>query len=789
MEMMKSAPNGGVITLAGNTVESVTVPEGKNITIDLGGFTWSADDGKTPLTVHDATVRIRNGTIKAVNQPCIRVGLKDSAKQSYVTLESDVKLDDTEYCGVFLAKGAHLDTSADIKVKGVEACCIQGNGLEPYFDNTCIVRGGDLIATDDAKNHSCGIYWPQRGSLSIAGGVIEGDTAVEVRAGSIEVTGGTLKSHYSEYNILANKDGWTTKGCALAICQHTTRLPMSAVVTGGIFKAPAAFVEANPQNNPAQYTDAIEMTVSGGNFQGKVESQDATGFIEGGTFSGAGNIGMLLKAGIQYTVDDEGNISYYTPASADSAGMLSDLTIDGLARSTRQGVFIGSLESAPKEGATGQMYYDLTKKVFRRWDGQAWKTEDMAIADDAFMDSERPVQNRVIKDKVEQIDRDIADRYTKAETDDLLKKKQDVITGAASSVTGQNLAPFTLVSTDAAGKLKASAYTESQLGALAGVTSPIQDQIDALNTKVDTKTTPEYVDNAIKTHEATAKAEYATKKELSDGLGKKQDKLVPGSDNVHISGATIRVDIPDAVTVDEALSDTSKNPVQNKAVKAALDGKQDKGDYALKSYVDSKTKEIINSTITERKLVSEDGTIKKAKCDEAGNNIQETYAKKSEIVGGMTIRGECTSAELDGKKKTPNDVWTLSDAREYNQKSYPAGTMWIYTKNASDNYEWIPFSSGVDTSQFQKRSLTYSDRSITSWATVENANGFVYKGTIALDSGVTASDYAHVVFSRSDAVSGNFAPDCETGDSQVVIYSKSNATVSGITVFVEKGSS
>lgn len=38
--------------------------------------------------------------------------------------------------------------------------------------------------------------------------------------------------------------------------------------------------------------------------------------------------------------------------------------------------------------------------------------------------------------------------------------------------------------------------------------------------------------------------------------------------------------IPDDVTVDDALSATSKNPVQNKVVKAALDGKQAVGDYA-----------------------------------------------------------------------------------------------------------------------------------------------------------------------------------------------------------------
>ena len=39
-------------------------------------------------------------------------------------------------------------------------------------------------------------------------------------------------------------------------------------------------------------------------------------------------------------------------------------------------------------------------------------------------------------------------------------------------------------------------------------------------------------------------------------------------------------DLVGGVTVDDALSDTSENPVQNKVVKAALDDKQPAGDYA-----------------------------------------------------------------------------------------------------------------------------------------------------------------------------------------------------------------
>lgn len=52
-----------------------------------------------------------------------------------------------------------------------------------------------------------------------------------------------------------------------------------------------------------------------------------------------------------------------------------------------------------------------------------------------------------------------------------------------------------------------------------------------------------------------------------------------GEGNITIEGGG------SSVTVDSELSDTSENPVQNKIVKEAIDAKQDKGDYALKSEI------------------------------------------------------------------------------------------------------------------------------------------------------------------------------------------------------------
>ena len=68
----------------------------------------------------------------------------------------------------------------------------------------------------------------------------------------------------------------------------------------------------------------------------------------------------------------------------------------------------------------------------------------------------------------------------------------------------------------------------------------------------------------------------------ADQVAAKQDKLVSGQNLKTVGGVSLlgSGDIPNpTVTVDGALSDTSQNPVQNKVLKAALDEKQNAGQY------------------------------------------------------------------------------------------------------------------------------------------------------------------------------------------------------------------
>lgn len=61
-----------------------------------------------------------------------------------------------------------------------------------------------------------------------------------------------------------------------------------------------------------------------------------------------------------------------------------------------------------------------------------------------------------------------------------LGNKQDTITGAASTITSSNITSSVVLVSDASGKVAASDTTTTELSYLNGVTSNIQDQIDAL---------------------------------------------------------------------------------------------------------------------------------------------------------------------------------------------------------------------------------------------------------------------------------------------------------------------
>lgn len=152
---------------------------------------------------------------------------------------------------------------------------IAGNGLR---HGTIInITGGDI------RSDATAIYHPQDGVMTISGGTINGgDTGIELRSGKLTVSGGEIIGQGNSLDYDANGNGTTTVGAALAVSQHTTNKDIDVNISGGTFTGYYALFEKDMQDDDS---DNIKMSVTGGEFNGKIYSENCKDFITGGTFS------------------------------------------------------------------------------------------------------------------------------------------------------------------------------------------------------------------------------------------------------------------------------------------------------------------------------------------------------------------------------------------------------------------------------------------------------------------------------------------------------------------------
>lgn len=783
-EQISAVANGGTVKMGQDESAEVVIDNGRTFTLDLGGFTLTAPAGKTPLLVKSGDVTVTNGTIVAVDQPCIGVGVKDATEASKVTLENDLKLDNTDYCAVFIAKNATLITSANILTKytkgseGVSS--IQGNGLSPYFGNRCVVKGGDISVVNPKGMEAPAIYWPQEGDLVIEGGNITGDTGIEIRAGTLTVTGGFINSTASAYSVKANNNGATTIGAAVAVAQHTTRLPIAVNISGGAFTGPLGLGESNPQGNPLAAVSQVSMAVSGGVFNSDdcIRSQDCKGFITGGVFSRPLDT-LYLSPGARLVTNGDGTYSYWAPIDGGECNVLAEFKSDGIISSIQQGTLIGAVNELPKTGMKkNQVLYSIADRRIYRYDGTAWAVEDPDVADKTLDEtSTRPVANRVVAEMKDELDMALADRYTKAEVNRQMDTKAETIIGSAKYAAYNTLPSNYVVVTDESGQINTSDKIDVGLiERLSGVQSNVQEQINTLQSQIDDRVTTETF-NSRKTVVDNALSDRYTKSQTNTELAKKQDMLIAG-ENIAI-GTDNTISANFQLAVDDALSSTSKNPVQNKVVTDKLD----KVDVELK----------LKATKTELK----NGLAGKAPAGDyvVQSDLTETlksYATKSDLTTAVTqvyqFKGICTSAELDGKDEIVGNIWNLSDSRVGSDgKTYKAGTSWVYEYVDSSKKGWEPMGANfdIDLSQLQGKNITF-DGTVQTWAEATDCPGFTRKGTITR-AGIKSTDIATVVFDAADATSGKLAPVCATDKDKVYVWATEDIADLRALVVVQKG--
>lgn len=312
-EKIDSTPDGYIVKLDKDYEEAVVISE-RDITVDLNGHTLTAPEGECPMRVEYSKVSLYNGTISAKKEAAVRVGVKDAIKGTKLMIDPHMVLESDGFTAMFILARADVTSYGTIRAtvgdSGADAA-IQGNGTAPYFGNSLHIMGGVVESTDGQ-----GIYWPQEGDLTIASGKVSGITGIEIRAGKLTVTGGTIVGT-GAFSSKANGNGFTTSGAGIAVTQHTTRLPIMASVGGypgaAIVEGAVGLYEGNPQGNPAEALGKVGMMVSNGIIRSTsdmpaVQAADVKGFIQGGMFNTA-LPAELMSDGFEIVEQEDGSFS------------------------------------------------------------------------------------------------------------------------------------------------------------------------------------------------------------------------------------------------------------------------------------------------------------------------------------------------------------------------------------------------------------------------------------------------------------------------------------------------
>lgn len=278
------------ITLTDNVVlnESVEIKKsGVNLVIDLGGKTIS---GSSLLFDIYSPVTFKNGTIDVTYNGSVSICVMWLNGGAKLALENDVIVNAAKSAGAtgsVFAVGLYNDCDgAELtingKITGDNGATI--NGTITTNTNKVTVNG-----TIDVAGHA--LYLAGNGITDINNGAcVKGDAGIEIRAGVLNINGGTVESTGTYSAPIANGKGTTASGAALIVAEHTTNQGITVNVNSGNIKAASAgkaIAVSDPQNTNG---NDVKLNVAGGNVVGGIQVEESIETakpvaVTGGTFS------------------------------------------------------------------------------------------------------------------------------------------------------------------------------------------------------------------------------------------------------------------------------------------------------------------------------------------------------------------------------------------------------------------------------------------------------------------------------------------------------------------------
>ena len=316
-----AAQTGDTVVLKQDVTESVTVPAGKDITLNLAGKSIQSSanavtvSGK--LTVKDSTAttepEVNGDTVTYTSGKITGANLGLCAINGGEIILESGSVESTGNMGVY-AQGNFTPGGAaqnsKITVKGgyilAQECAAsaQGNGATLDIqggvlqskDNAVIsgngsktdkkdcggtimnISGGTMIGGIQSTGYiACGVYHPQKGSLKITGGKfqITNGVGILVRAGSANITGGEIVTTGSVNGKVG--DSQIIEGCYGIVYDSVSKYPGAAdtdkVAVGGDTKIVTDNGNAPIKMRRPESSAENKIGVTGGTFSAPVEKE------------------------------------------------------------------------------------------------------------------------------------------------------------------------------------------------------------------------------------------------------------------------------------------------------------------------------------------------------------------------------------------------------------------------------------------------------------------------------------------------------------------------------------
>lgn len=273
-EQINAADDGATITLTENvSVTSQIEISGKSVILDLNGKTVEYT-GTTVLA--SGVILVHNGAGLTVNAS--GGGSVISGNKAYAAIAVTKKGDSDANPARLTINGGNFEGYY---------YAIVGNGARHNTEIT--INDGTfkgLANSPSTDDMGLAIFHPQEGKLTINGGEFEGPAAgVEIRAGELNISGGSFKATATEFSEKWNGSGSTVVGAALAISQHSTNKDIKVNITGGTFDGLKAVYEVDLNTATGDKSDNIDINIEDGTFNGGVASENVRNFVSGGTFN------------------------------------------------------------------------------------------------------------------------------------------------------------------------------------------------------------------------------------------------------------------------------------------------------------------------------------------------------------------------------------------------------------------------------------------------------------------------------------------------------------------------